>query len=103
MPGGDLTLGRGGARMRCMTEPYIPTEYDIKWAAEVVRIMKEGATIATSSRITYRISRAGRTLTLQNPAALENPDSYTDHLRTVEVFKRVGYEVKIGNGASSGS
>jgi hypothetical protein len=73
---------------------YQPTEVDLRWASETLRVIQDGGAIVfPSTSIVYRVNHADRRLTLVNPEVLHDDDSLATHRRSVDVFAAVGYTV----------
>lgn len=73
---------------------YIPENGDITWAIQMMALVMESGVLGfPSSGLIYRVSHFRKKLTLLNPDQLINPASLVTHLRTVVVFKEIGYAV----------
>lgn len=76
---------------------YQPTDIDILWAKHMLKhVMDGGIMVFPSTGLVYKIEHKRKCLTLQNPEALLNPDSFITHHRTVQTFKAIGYTVEEG-------
>lgn len=73
---------------------YTPTALDLAWARQMVHMLGEGGILAyPSTRVIYSVSHEHKTITLQNPDALLDFNSFVIHYQTIDVFDAIGYRV----------
>ena len=74
---------------------YQPTEIDLIWFAQTLEIMNEGGLLVfPSSGLIYKVSHDHKTLTLQNPAKLQETICRELHAMTETVAAFFGYVTK---------
>jgi hypothetical protein len=73
--------------------PYEPTEADLAWARQLLRVLKDGATWGTTAG-TYKVDKTNKTITLTDPAdPWDNVYTLAMLHRHTYVWRRLGYEV----------
>lgn len=73
---------------------YEPREQDVLWAKRMMSLLTEnGVLVYPSTGLRYVVSHKAKMLKLENYDQLLMPESLTVHLRTVAVFKAIGYKV----------
>lgn len=79
-----------------MKNEYTPTTIDITWANNLIKITANNAVWGwPDTGLLYRISHETKCLILLNPDLLTDPRAENGHDRTIVVFKKVGYDVKL--------
>lgn len=72
---------------------WVPSESDILWCKNLIRILKEKAIWGTSAG-TYILNKEAKTLTLSVLSPFAKKDEYERiHLRSKTCFKKIGYTV----------
>lgn len=73
---------------------WIPTESDLEWSRNLLRVIKDGGTWACDAGI-YRIDHANKKLVRVLKSSLMGGEADEDMARQIAVaFPKVGYEVE---------
>ena len=78
-----------------ISEFYEPNEGDINWAKMMLSIIKgDGIMAFPGSRLIYQVVHPEKKILLLNPQILlMDSVAFVTHVKTVAVFKKVGYSV----------
>jgi hypothetical protein len=75
---------------------YKPNEDDVRWAQNVVAMIKDGGMLAyPAAGCAYRLHHNNKVMELVNPDVLDLPESAETHERSIVVFAHLGWTVKV--------
>jgi hypothetical protein len=73
---------------------YKPTDVDQRFAQELTRVLKDGASwVWPSNGLHYVLDKCNRTMMLVNQDLLDDPENLHGHLQTIATFATADYQV----------